>query len=143
MPRHFASQMGHFSGSFMVGFLAILIATPWPAHAQETCPCFTAEEIQTVCQSIEGDQTYGPSRGWGGLGETEGAAIECTNGDRSGGAYFETDAHPMDFSSPICTKLISLGTQDDVRRTEGIFEEHLAACREQLDKAAELLGGLK
>ena len=49
----------------------------------------------------------------------------------------------MKFSAPICTKLIARGTQDDLLQTEGIFEEHLAACRQQLEQAAEQMGGVQ
>ena len=144
MSSHYASRVGRLLGFFLVGALVFLTASaPSPTHAAETCPCFAAEEISKVCGSIGEEQTYGPSRGWGGLIETEGAAIECSSRDRGEGAYFEVDARPMDFSAMICTKIISRGTQDDVRQTEGIFEEHLLACRQQLERAADLLGGLK
>ena len=129
--------------------LGLALAAPltiWaalPAHAQDSCPCFAAEEITQICQSIGGLQSYGPSRGWGGLLETEGAAIECSSADSGEGAYFMIDARPMSGSSRICTKNIARGTQDDVLQTDGIFKEHFAACHTELEKAAELLGGLK
>ncbi len=145
MPSHCAFRVGRLFGFFLVGTLVFLTASPAPSpvHAAETCPCFAAEEISQVCESIGEEQTYGPSRGWGGLIETEGAAIECSSRDRGEGAFFEVDARPMKFSAMICTKIISRGTQDDVLQTEGIFEEHLVACRQQLERAADLLGGLK
>ncbi len=141
MPSHCASRVGCLFGLFLVGTLIFLIAPP--VHAQETCPCFAAEEISEVCVSIGGEQTYSPSRGWGGLIDTQGAAIECSNREGDEAAFFEVDARSMRMSTTICTKLISRGTQDDVLQTEGIFDEHLVACRQQLERAADLLGGLK
>ncbi len=144
MEFHRISCLGRLFDLARLGASIVLAAllVSSPGYAEDTCPCFAAEEIAKVCESIGGVQAFGPSRGWGGVSETEGAAVECSSPEGDEGAYFEVDSRSMDFSSTVCTKIISRGTQDDIRHTEGIFEEHLVACRQQLDSAAELLGGL-
>ena len=134
-----------FAGNLSRVALILLIAgtAPAPVRANETCPCFSAQEVTELCEQIGGERTFGPSRGWGGLIETEGASIECSNPENGTGVYFEADGRPMKFSAAICTKLVARGTQDDVLQTEGVFEEHVLACRQQLEQAAEQMGGLK